>query len=146
MGSKFLRQFSILAATCIVALGVSACGIFDSKLVSACELLLKDRLRAPSTYHRIEVSEYTKTLSGRDFLDDLGSRVSGTVSDRYRDMGNGTQYLAFIEYEASNGFGVPVRSTVRCDFFVEDGSTRQPDEWGTLINGKTKIESMLDGL
>lgn len=90
---------------------LSACdSITLSDAQKACEDELIGKLNAPSTYKRISIKEYHVPADGDPQSLDV-TRVNGPRS---------AHAVVYIESDAANGFGVPIRGTYSC-VFVSDG-------------------------
>jgi hypothetical protein len=128
----------------------SAEGAFQT----ACEDSMKKRLRSPSTYRRIEFKVSKKILSLESYHKIASERISVSSPDSTRfdvqrikriesAMKAGTEqpYLlsGFIEYDAANAYGTPIRSTVLCEWFAH---SKNDEMWDieVRIDGKTYFD------
>lgn len=130
-----------------VCLAVSGCSFFEGNIVAACEEALQQRLRSPSSYTRIELSQYKRTIKDRadyerllSFMKDpaararaLGDFDSGTLQP--------TEFRLLIVYDAMNAFGVPIRGTAECKW---ENLHRDDDSkaafYSVTVDGKTLVE------
>lgn len=136
-------------------------GIFNppaKQLIAACEDVIKGRLRSPSSYVRIEASppkvsqvdtqgEYEGwDIAGpakmrSDFADAAKSKTSKEFLEmnfKLVTTGKAHLYTTFIEYDAANGFGTPIRAEAICRYQLEDGDL--PDEiygFRLMVDGYT---------
>lgn len=92
--------------------------------VAACEEAIKSRLIAPSTYHRIKLSEDREPIT----LDQLVAGIDDDNAKKFVRQAatrEPVRQIALIEYDAMNAHGVPLRAKSRCiyesatDFDIE---------------------------
>ena len=127
----------------------------EEQSVLACEVVLKTRLRSPSTYSRVLFTPLLReqttieaylgidTEEGRVRAEEYSARnpeyrrAFDARRQRFEESPMELVYTV-IEYDAQNAFGTPVREWARCEDFVRIGteisvlSFRDP-----RINGKT---------
>jgi hypothetical protein len=112
---------------------------FDAKFGAACESVLSDRLKSPSSYKRISFERSEEELTEMEFVKKEEAEMADENSPnvlkfkkqqmeiRAKGVAAGTVrpkiFVADIEYDASNSFGTPLRSYARCEFYSGDGST-----------------------
>jgi hypothetical protein len=84
---------------------LSGCNSAQNKAVNACETFIKDRLRSPSTYKRINV-------------DGLGPA--------FENEGHSVKMVT-IEYDAANAYGTPIRGSQQCTFEVDKSGNFKSD-------------------
>lgn len=155
--SRFGAIFGVLAAALAVG-GVSAWFAHHndehSVMLDACEEVLLKRLRSPSTYQLVEASEIRRSIAEEDdffYAGNLQEKLR-QIRERNRDHAkrdlHEVRIKAFrdnepdrltmiIHYDASNGFGVPIRGTSECVAFHAPGEK---------LRRSTRIEARLDGL
>ncbi|WP_084398272.1 hypothetical protein [Henriciella aquimarina] len=143
----------------LVAVMLAGCGGGEAKFQSACVDAIKKRLKAPSTFELIEATaDHQKVplpaeqviraeLESLEDRDDIDSRVrqARLRSDLARAT-SGEQYKAtnlrlYIEYDAQNSMGVPLRGAVICT--VEGGPNGEfsaDDGWNVEIDGETHTD------
>ena len=85
-------------ALCLLAIALSGC--FERQEIQQCESYAIAKLKAPSTYKRIDASG------------------APTPQDRP------TEYTVTVSYDAANLYGVPIRETQVCVFPLKNG---EPD-------------------
>jgi len=152
-----MKRFVAIAA-CGFAL--SGCNPFESRLVSACEEVLMERLRAPSTYKRIRVEEYETALTQGDYITLLDTEIrrassaelkevlradrDGRLAHMVRGDTKPTSYAAEIEYDAANGFGVPIRGLAKCTFTSDVGDKSKANKFFVRVDGKTQTEWLIE--
>lgn len=128
----------------------------EAKFIAACEDTIKDRLRSPSTYQRVSVSELrrsTATLDQymgdtvpelRDFARDMEQSDPNYAKarDQLRRIFEAVPHdfiAVSIGYDAQNGFGVPIRSVVECSDTIQAGSDGGPMMLEPAIDGYTTM-------
>ncbi|WCA60301.1 hypothetical protein G6M16_007230 [Agrobacterium tumefaciens] len=123
------------------------------KLVTVCEDVLKERLRSPSTYKRIEVTDAEDKILSRDeylmrMRDDGVSSAEMQANLRSFDDGRDkpTIFRRFISYDASNAYGVPVRGTTECEYLSSRGDESSVSKFSVRVNGKTGTEWIIDSI
>ncbi|TIX88627.1 hypothetical protein [Rhizobium sp. P44RR-XXIV] len=137
---------------------LSGCDFFDSKLVTACEAILKERLISPSEYRRIKVSELEgldldrTQLEGYLLARQRASRSSGhptpvddaSIKDDLRSYDDGQLkpilYNASIVYEAFNAYKIPVRYIANCAYLGTNGDSSNVWEYRVTVDEKTSTE------
>lgn len=134
-----------LLAIATGALVLTGCDLFDSKMVSSCEVALKDRLKAPSTYHRIEVTEASEKMSFDDYFSENETSPATRNQQRRYAKEPPVRLIVFIKYEAANAFNVPLRSIAECTYASLDGSQPSRPDF-VKINGKSNTEWMVDSV
>lgn len=92
-----MKNFKALSAFLLLC----GCGPLSSNFVVACEDQIKQRLKSPSSYNRVDM-RVTKAVPGGE--------------------GTPTHFSLFITYEASNSFGVMLRDQALCTYVSKDGS------------------------
>lgn len=151
-----------IGAFAAVAVASSAAWWFSNNTVQArfvakCEAELMDRLRSPSTYNRRSVTDIRREPATVEQF--LGietpekaaewralAQANPTLKDSQemmRQIFNARPHdfaFVYLEYEAANGFGVPIRSTVRCDDFFEEGKEPDLRFFRPRIDGETNLE------
>lgn len=93
----------------LAALLLAGCGQED---VEACEEFLKGGLRSPATHRQVSVRTYNAPITKQQATA-IGARV---YDDRPL-----TLRKVFIDYDADNAFGTPVRGIEMCAFLLSDG-------------------------
>lgn len=102
--------------------------------IAACESYISTLLNAPTTYKRARafVSDYQLPLG---YWTERTKQLMGTNSDFFTDQNKTNQAeggvrTVVLEYDASNGFGVPTRGVASCKFemssFEENKFSTQP--------------------
>lgn len=120
-----LLMFRSLMVFCTLVL--AGCDLASSQLVSACEEAIKSKLKAPSTYKRIEAQTSSSLLSRDEFEIQLMRSGAGEEERvnrlRQYDSKELSPKLFNLElsYDASNSFGVLLRSSVHCAYFSQMG-------------------------
>lgn len=111
----------------LAALALAACG--EDPVVVGCEAFIREQLRSPSTYERIEVASDEEVLA-RDSID---GRASAMMPDEQIDEVLGDREslrlaVATIEYDAANAYGTPIRDEETCFFAREEGQLFTGDQ------------------
>lgn len=106
--------------------------------MAACEKMVKERLRAPSTYKRIAATPITRgTAILEEFLRiDTPEKAAWRADRNARNSalddwfkadkeaflaGDIEQALVVIDYDAANGFGTPLRQKAYCKVYPKKG-------------------------
>jgi hypothetical protein len=139
-----ITRFSAAIYLSIAGLAVTACNLFASPLVASCEAALKKQLAAPSTYRQIQVTETQSPISADDYL--KANEQSETVRRFLQKMNiQPVRARAIIEYEASNRYGVPLRSFVECLYDAQSADgVSNVNEHSVKVNGKTHTDYLID--
>ena len=84
----------------------------------ACEDVLKERLKSPSSYLRLDCQgPYTEQATQDKYLDHEKLYPWSEIPDYTREeISKGELYIttAYLEYEAANGFGASIRGLEAC--------------------------------
>lgn len=84
----------------------------------ACEDVLKERLKSPSSYLRLDCQgPYTEQASQSDYLEHEKLYPWSEVPDYTKEkIGQSELFIttAYLEYEAANGFGASIRGLEAC--------------------------------
>jgi hypothetical protein len=116
---------------------------FDSAFLKACDEAIKDNLRSPSTYQRIEVSEVQEQLSIDDFTRGMEADEAALYKGR---SDKAVRTRALISYDAANVYGTPIRDLADCTYDTIDGSISVVNKFFVKIDGKTLTEKLLDDI
>lgn len=132
----------ITALIALIAVGGIGAAVYvgvqpsvEQKLIASCEEIIASRLKAPSTYRQISTTKITKAKA--DFNQFMGWDVPGVkehdaevrrsdpaimeIQDNQKKMFSGvewTRYSTWIEYDAANSYGTPVRGAAECVLFA----------------------------
>lgn len=134
-----------LAAALATALGIfGSRDVFASNMVNACEDALKERLKAPSTYQRIKVTETQQNITFDQYF--AANNESPAVQQFLRAMAKQppVQLIAFIEYDAANAFGTPLRSISKCTYNTLDPTRSTDSKHLVKIDGKSNTQWLVD--
>lgn len=110
----------------------------DNDTVKTCEQYIRGGLSAPATYKRISVSEATRPITYAE-LTDMGKDPEMVALAKKMSLPEGPLDTVLITYDASNSFGVPIRSQQVCHFEGE-----KPIK-AMLDTGLSKAERKRDG-
>lgn len=132
---------------------------FRSPLLVACEDILIDRLKSPSSYkfssyvenvRRVPLSEvrdrYVREVQviGEGKKTDITSVVEKWM-ERDKKLGGIQNWEGVLSYEAVNGFGASIRSKSFCSYTGYDlNSGRLKDS--VEVNGKTEFDALIDSI
>jgi hypothetical protein len=141
-----------MGSTIIAFLG--GCSIGGDPLLVACEEVLKDRLRAPATYNRIESRERTEELE--DYVWVAWQKAEGSLKEIFEAraaeaVGEGKplqRITVHIVYDAANAFGTPIRGRADCTYLTvdDDRSGLATTSAGVRVDGLSHIEWLVDQL
>jgi hypothetical protein len=149
---------AVVAASCIAAEAAPIWQTSDAALLGACDEAIQERLKAPSTYERVNSTEFERrpaTLD--DFMGwtkpemELQARALAIHNQRYAEalklqmdafrIGEYDLIESVIQYDADNAFGTPIRSTATCSDVINRGATfEQFGPIGPRINGQTNLD------
>jgi len=126
------------------------------KRVSSCERVLSERLRAPSTYHRVDVSEIHNGDPLATVDDLVKDGLRGAALDNIRDWMKGSSrdsakpavYEYLIHYDAANGFGAPVRGIAACTYVSLFGQQAPTSDLldNVFVDGITSLDWTLESV
>lgn len=133
----------------ILALALLGC---EKAEIKACEGFLKGGLRSPSTYRRVSTNSYDGQINERalaQIRDEEAERDRGNpewakirreldaetpAAERPKE----TFREVFIEYDAENAYGTPIRGAEQCGFVLRNGELPSS---GSLSAKVSKAES-----
>ena len=144
MGDFVERLWRLAGAAFLLSL-LSSCDLFDAKIVIVCESALKDRLRSPSEYKRIEITRSEEAIGRAEYKDLFGSTGSPTLQAvTMADFDSGAvkpvRYTLRISYDAPNAYGTPIRGVSRCEYASAFGGDSTASEFTVRIDGDTDME------
>jgi hypothetical protein len=130
----------------------------DSEMVAACEDVIKDRLKSPSSYQRVAVRERASEVEIDRYrilrIMENANEKSETVRKANRilldyeleDMRSGKKPLAkelvaTFEYDAANAFGVLIRGYAECKF-ISAGT--KPSGYNVQVDGSTQTDWLVN--
>jgi hypothetical protein len=110
--------------------------------VSACEQAIQGTLRAPSTYRRIALTETSEVFPLEDYLA-ADKYDSDSVKEVYRKVGyKPVKRTMWVEYDAANGYGVPIRTRTECSYISLNGDFSNVSEMLVKLNGKDRVDRL----
>lgn len=133
-GARSAVALSSVAAFCALS-GCSRLEQWRQPEVAACEDFVRGKLKAPTTYRRAKSTVIDEKLSLESW-NALQKVRLGAMSDQFQDMtkrssDEGGVRSVLLEYDAENGFGVPMRGMEICKFlmssFPKDEFEVKPD-------------------
>ncbi|TPE45082.1 hypothetical protein [Amaricoccus solimangrovi] len=166
--NRYKWHFAIIALTFTNASHANARYFWQSDksyAIQECEPVLKMRLKSPSSYKRIDVSDLERRRATLDeymgwYSEKEKSRskeISASDPDGYGDIISDKLDMfskvmfdivyIYIEYDAENLYGASIRSTAICSDIIPSGA--EFDEFGIpgpSINGMTEIDWRIDRL
>lgn len=128
------------------------------QFLTDCEYLLKGRLRSPSTYARVSASDLDRApASYNEFMEidtpekkEWRLSIARTNPDYMKlydakaksfRLGEHERAYIFIEYDADNAYGTPIRDTAECYQIVSVGKDVAVNGYlGTMLNGFGAID------
>ena len=130
----------VLAASSLVAFEM---GYFDSPVTKACEEALRGRLKSPSGYKRISIRADGHESISPEILEKyykLAEAQSLTPFDKSM-LASGVYkpevYYQLIEYDAPNGFGVPLRGLADCEYVTMYGGLNHMTFLDVVVDGQS---------
>lgn len=148
---RFMRNLALISVA-----GVAACNPFESKMTTACEEVIKQRLVSPSSYKRIKMWEEQRAVPLDEYeASELAAiqAIAASAPERAQTRKNylvinlramrekGTTPIEFtklIGYDAANSFGALLRKASRCTFFSESADESQAATYNVVVDGKTE--------
>lgn len=135
----------------------------DREDISSCEDYIKYKLKSPSSYNRVKITEFTGDVTTQDQLEkelklpkpssDLEYELRRLWHEEGSISSVSMREIA-IQYDAQNEFGSNVRRVDVCRFRLLDGKLPNADELRQLVNAAnqrtmkieiSKITGKLDG-
>lgn len=117
-------------------------------MYSQCETVIKERLRAPSTYKRISVDVDKDPLTRSEYVELLRSEDTGPgltsalLEQQAAGKHNPTRYTLWISYDAANAYGTPIRSKSRCAYVSHTGDWPRQGAYLLEVDGLTSLDWM----
>jgi len=122
----------------VIAWMVILCGC-DKPEVQMCEAFIKSDLKAPATYQRISYSARQHHFSTwpeyRRFTGDYQNTLYQLAHHGEEDPSGPYLKTVTIDYDAQNGFGVPLRGSETCGFSRRFDRSTGSQALGSLILG-----------
>lgn len=158
-GPRHTIKFGFRWPLVLLLAGLGACSAEvanEDVLVASCVETLSERLKAPST---LEVMKITKAPVVSEAVDGpwISHRIAelesedevlepselGDLRAALADVEAGKtvlrrQYETYIEYDADNAYGAPIRAIARCEAVTYDGEITQFSS--VSVNGYTSME------
>jgi hypothetical protein len=124
---------------------LSSCDFFDSKMVTACEQVLKNRLLAPSEHRRIEIQQSEEPIGRADYQRYFTEGSSTIIQEALtKDFDRGhvkpVMYEILITYDTPNAYGTPIRGISRCQYPTSDGDASRAARFSVIGDGETNTE------
>jgi len=136
-----IRRFLLFFGLCFF---VTGCGFFEPGLYKVCEDTLQKRLQSPSGYKRAGINSYVEKMTVADYEE----KILSPLTDKEREnFNNGkavpTRHILFIEYDAPNIYGTPIRELAKCEYFSQYGNADSASVHNVRINDQTNSEWLL---
>lgn len=146
-----MKPITSVISLMIATLLLSGCNDSDSKMVTACETALKERLLAPSLYKRIEIDETKMSADHESYearLVKRGQRDPSFTDEKIKDrlrrfdkgLSNPVLLAVFIRYDSPNIYGTPIRYHAVCGYLDDPEDYSEPTAYNVEVNGKTDNE------
>lgn len=137
----------VFASTALLPL--AGCDWFGDAFVDACEDVLKERLKSPSSYKRISTFESSQLLDEREYAEYLTTRGESEAVQEWamKEFKSGsikpTNFSILIEYDADNSYGAAIRGYATCTYISDYG--RRPEDrklakFIVQVDGENSIE------
>ncbi|NNH45495.1 hypothetical protein HLI03_28255 [Rhizobium laguerreae] len=145
-----MRSMLGAATRALLALSaLSGCSFFDSNLETACETVLKERLRSPSGYQRVEIRQLSDKVMTREEYKDYLNKTEKDANARalYMRLFNElkpTIFALIITYDAPNAYGTLIRGMAACDYFDRNGDASTAAYYSVEVDGKSSSDWSLD--
>lgn len=142
-----------LIATSAIGGGILLANVMNSSpMVSSCEELIKKKLRSPSSYKQVSINRYEDILTRDQYKKIVDQKYSDnpTLKEyeiKLFDEGriNPKKIMLFIESDAANVYGTPIRSTDKCEYISENGE--EPTSYLSVkLNGKTYTDWLKEAI
>ncbi len=147
-----MKRTTIAFLSILPLLVGGGCGLFEAKIVTACENVIKKRLRSPSGYRRVDITRSEKALDRADYYNYLYARESSSpLRDKLnkqfeRGEVKPVTYTVHITYDAPNAFNAPIRGASVCEYTSEQGSDGGATDANVEVDGKTQLQWLTDQL
>ncbi|MCH4560325.1 hypothetical protein [Mesorhizobium jarvisii] len=152
-----MNKWLLMASTAAVAVVATALVLksdfnpFESSMTKSCENVLKKRLRSPAGYKRIGITESQSPLSLEDYLkanyvkDDDGRTIfTQLYNSESAKKDPPTMFTLFIEYDAPNAYGTPIRSTSMCQYASISSSKSNASDFAVVVDNFTQTQWLVD--
>lgn len=141
----------------VVMLAISSlaagCDPFENKMIGFCEDVLKERLKSPSGYSRLKVTEMSEPLSIEKWkADQLAGpnpqpEVLALRERMMRQNGITPEIFGYIiEYDAPNTFGTLIRTRSMCEYVSVSGSRDDATAFNVKVDGFDKTGWLVEQL
>lgn len=124
---------------------------FESSMTKSCENVLKERLRSPAGYQRIEITESQSPLSLEDYLkanyvkDEDGRTIFTRLFNSESTAKNPpTMFTLFIKYDAPNAYGTPIRGISECKYASISSSKSGAADYPVVVDNFTKTQWLVN--
>ncbi|WP_155272726.1 hypothetical protein [Bordetella hinzii] len=141
-------MFRIIGVAAMMLVALSGCDSNKSDFLAGCENAIKDTLRSPSGYKKINVEYVTRELTYEAYTQYIGKEAASKLYKTQIDAlksgkDNPVLLQAKVEFDAPNAFGTAVRGTSICEYVVV-GKGQKVIIPLIKVNGKTKTDMLAD--
>ena len=123
----------------------------ERTFLSSCDAVLKERLKSPSTYKRMNsptIKLVRREISDDEFEESLADDLEETKEWKRRRRADGnyqfkTKYETILEYDVANKFGTPIRDLAICESrenYGDSPSELAIRESSVQVDGYTRFE------
>ncbi|TGT42615.1 hypothetical protein [Mesorhizobium sp. M8A.F.Ca.ET.165.01.1.1] len=146
-----MNKWLLMASTAAVAAGATVFVLksdfnpFESAMTKSCESVLKERLRSPSDYKRVEITESQQPLTLDEYLKDHrvkteDERVLYTQIYNLDAAGKDppTMFTLYIKYDAPNAYGTPIRGISECQYASSSSSKSHASDFSVVVDNFTR--------
>lgn len=156
---RLITAFALMAA----ATTLSGCNPFESKMVGACEEVLKKRLKSPSSYARIDLREsrrdvpldeykaaelamVAKVYSNPETAAIERARIDRDIERFQKSKTFPVEFEKTIEYDAANSYGALLRDISRCTYVSDTADESQASTLSVIVDGDSWIDWIGKGI
>lgn len=118
-----------------VALALGGCGGTPSKVEGVCQVLLKQRLKAPSSLSIASTRSTEEEISAAEFVAYQNDRGAGKPINKPANY-----YRVVLEYDAQNSFGAMLRGVASCEYVETKDTSLEPNTFTVYLDGLNQHE------
>jgi hypothetical protein len=113
-------------------------------MLLACESEIKERLLAPTTFKKLSTSSARKEIAIEEYLiDEKQESVRATLR---LGFSKATEFEMIVQYEASNAYGVPIRSFANCRYRTLSDNASKASKFSVIVNGMSHVDWLVNQL
>lgn len=125
------RKRAVAMALTVILIGAGAGAYFwfnrTPEVVTACRVYIQASLRSPATYQEATQRTFDRSIAQAQLRSEYFPAPQSEL-DRLHLAGLDGRSLAirtvFLEYDAANAYGTPIRGISACEFLLVDGQVR----------------------